>query len=159
MRTAADLMTREVFTLPARLSLAGAAWALAHRGLSGAPVRDADGTLLGMLSETELLEARFGGDAAVVDEGLDDLAGARAGDDDRTIADILTPALLAVAPDDPIGEVVALMIAHRAHRIVVLDDEGELLGIIATIDVVRAAAAGAIAPDVALGAGAPAPAP
>ena len=58
MLTVADLMTREVFTLPASLSLDGAAWALMHRGVSGAPVCDDDGKVVGVLSETELLEAR-----------------------------------------------------------------------------------------------------
>ena len=51
MLRAADIMTRRVFTLPASLSLEGAAWALAHRGVSGAPVLDDDGQLVGVLSD------------------------------------------------------------------------------------------------------------
>jgi IMP dehydrogenase len=143
---AAQIMTRGVFTLPASLSLEGAAWALAHRGVSGAPVRDDDGELVGVLSETDLLEAKVGDQ---IDDPL------------RVVADAMTPALLAVGPNEPVAEVVALMIAHRAHRVLVLGDAGELLGIITTVDVLRELAAGRISParDLGEAAAALAPAP
>jgi IMP dehydrogenase len=143
---AAQIMTRRVFTLPASLSLEGAAWALAHRGVSGAPVRDDDGELVGVLSETDLLEAKVGDQ---IDDPL------------RVVADAMTPALLAVGPNEPVAEVVALMIAHRAHRVLVLGDAGELLGIITTVDVLRELAAGRISParDLGEAAAALAPAP
>jgi IMP dehydrogenase len=143
---AAQIMTRGVFTLPASLSLEGAAWALAPRGVSGAPVRDDDGELVGVLSETDLLEAKVGDQ---IDDPL------------RVVADAMTPALLAVGPNEPVAEVVALMIAHRAHRVLVLGDAGELLGIITTVDVLRELAAGRISParDLGEAAAALAPAP
>ena len=131
--SAADIMTRRVFTLPATLSLEGAAWALAHRGVSGAPVLDDDGQLVGVLSETDLLEARVG-------DGL-------ARNEATLVDDAMTPALLSVAPGDPVAEVVALMIAHRAHRVLVLSDAGDLVGIVTTIDVLRELAAGRISPS------------
>ena len=131
--SAADIMTRRVFTLPATLSLEGAAWALAHRGVSGAPVLDDDGQLVGVLSETDLLEARVG-------DGL-------ARNEATLVDDAMSPALLSVAPGDPVAEVVALMIAHRAHRVLVLGDAGELVGIITTVDVLRELAAGRISPS------------
>jgi CBS domain-containing protein len=140
--TAAELMTRGVFTLPASLSVEGAAWALAHRGVSGAPVRDADGQLVGVLSEADLLEAGVGDHRD--SDGRDDATASTP--PTRLVADIMTPALLAVGPTDPVAEVVALMIAHGAHRVLVLDDAGELLGIVTTVDVLRELAAGRISP-------------
>jgi CBS domain-containing protein len=143
--SAAEVMSPDVFTLPSTLSLSGAAWALMHRGVSGAPVRDSEGNLVGVISEGDLLEARAPlpdallGDAAglSLDGGLeDDLA------DDRSLGDIMTPALVAVGPDEHLEEVVALMVAHGIRRVLVLDDNGHLMGIVTPVDVLRALAEG-----------------
>jgi CBS-domain-containing membrane protein len=150
MLRAAEVMTRDVFTLPATLSLEGAVWALMHRGVSGAPVRDRDGNLVGVVSEAELLEAgdrASGGALASTEVGDDDLRP----DDDRSVGDVMTPALIAVGPDEPIDEVVALMVAHAMRRVLVLDDAGRLVGIITPIDVLRALSEGRLQPTRELG--------
>jgi CBS domain-containing protein len=139
MLSAAEVMTRDVFTLPASLSLEGAVWALMHRGVSGAPVRDRDGNLVGVVSEGDLLEARAGGLAPPDDENLEF-------DDDRSVADVMTPALVAVGPNETLDEVVALMVAHGMRRVLVLDDAGQLVGIVTPIDVLRALAEGRLQP-------------
>jgi predicted transcriptional regulator len=118
---ARDLMTRDVFTLPASLSLGEAAWALMHRGVTGAPVRDAAGRLVGMVSNADLVDPERG-------------AG---GGEPQTIEDVMTPALIAVEEDDPAIEAVHLMVAHGVHRVVVLKRSGELLGIITPMDFLR----------------------
>jgi CBS domain-containing protein len=151
---AAEVMTSDVFTLPSSLSLGGAAWALMHRGVSGAPVRDSEGNLVGVVSEGDLLEARgplpqaisralaLGGgsdgdaEGEILAEDFDVAA------DDRSIEEIMTPVLVAVGPNDPIEEVVALMVAHAVRRVLVLDDDGRLAGIVTPVDVLRALAEG-----------------
>jgi len=52
---AADIMTTSLLTLTPDMPVAQAAAMLAARGVSGAPVLDADGTLLGMLTEGDLI--------------------------------------------------------------------------------------------------------
>jgi CBS domain-containing protein len=139
MLNAAEVMTRDVFTLPATMSLEGAVWALMHRGVSGAPVRDGEGNLVGVVSESDLLEARAA--ASSGDEPLDGQP-----NDDRSIADVMTPALVAVGPNESLDEVVALMVAHGMRRVLVLDDAGHLVGIVTPIDVLRALAEGRLQP-------------
>lgn len=136
MMKAAEIMTREVFTIPSSLSLGGAAWALMHRGVEGAPVRDEEGQLVGVLSSADLLEAR------VAEPGSE----ADFADDDRRVAEVMTPALLAVGPSESVSDVLAMMLAHDTHRVLVLDDDGELLGIITTRDLLRELAAGRLTP-------------
>ncbi|HET6282316.1 MAG TPA: CBS domain-containing protein [Polyangia bacterium] len=116
-----DVMTRDVLTLPASLSVQEAAWALMHRGISGAPVRDSHGHLIGVISERDLINPERG--------ALDDPM--------MAIEDIMTPALLSVDRDDPAVDAVEIMIAHHIHRVVVVDAAGDLVGIITPMDFLR----------------------
>lgn len=50
-----DIMTPNVFTLDTDASVLEAAWALTRRSISGAPVRDAAGALVGILSKSDLV--------------------------------------------------------------------------------------------------------
>src|SRR5688500_7022523 len=53
--TAEDLMTSTVLTIPDNMSLRGAAHMLARDGISGAPVVDASGRCVGVISTTDFL--------------------------------------------------------------------------------------------------------
>jgi predicted transcriptional regulator len=121
MLKARDLMSRDVFTVPATLSVGEAAWALMHRGVSGAPVRDGARRLIGVVSNADLVDPERGGDNPGV----------------CTVEDVMTPALIAVAADDPAIDAVHLMLAHGVRRVLVLDEEGELLGILTPMDYLR----------------------
>jgi len=123
MLKARDLMTRNVFTLPASLSASEAAWALMHRGVSGAPVHDAEGHLVGMLSNADLVDPERGGTDA---DG-----------EWRTVGDIMTPAIIAVSEDASGTDAAQLMVEHGLHRVVVLDAAGGLAGIITPMDFLR----------------------
>src|SRR4051812_33131822 len=58
-KTAADIMTRDVKTVPADATLQEAAALLMTHNISGAPVVDANGKMVGIVSEADLLsEAR-----------------------------------------------------------------------------------------------------
>ena len=52
--SAADIMSRNVVVLPREMSLPGAARMLAQAGVTGAPVVDAGGRCIGVLSATEV---------------------------------------------------------------------------------------------------------
>jgi predicted transcriptional regulator len=117
--TAKEVMTRDVFTLPATLSAREAGWALMHRGVSGAPVRDRHGRIIGVISQSDLALAHV------------------TADDWRDVADVMTPAVLAVGPQDAALDAVHLMIDHGVHRVVVLEDSGALAGIITSRDILR----------------------
>ena len=64
MLTARDVMSPVVLTLAADDTAASAAETLAKAGVSGAPVRDANGKLVGMLSQADLTSPRRAGSMA-----------------------------------------------------------------------------------------------
>lgn len=63
--TAADLMNRDVITIPVELSLQAAADLLFQHHIAGAPVVDADGSCIGVLCATDFMHwAKEGGEGA-----------------------------------------------------------------------------------------------
>jgi predicted transcriptional regulator len=116
-----QVMTRDVFTIPASLSVEEAAWALMHRGISGAPVRDDEGRLVGVISNADLVDPERGC-------GTDEV---------RTVADVMTPAVIAVGADDTTFDAVQIMVSHGIHRLAVVDKDGALVGIVTPIDFLR----------------------
>ena len=123
-------MTRGVFTLPGSLSIREAAWALMHRGVGAAPVHDDDGRLVGVFSTVDMLEAELvrGADDAELRE--------------RPVTHVMTPALIAVEASDPVEHVIELMAEHGYRRVFVVDDDGRLMGVVATMDILRLIADG-----------------
>jgi predicted transcriptional regulator len=119
MRTVRDIMESDVFWIPSDMPLERAAKELASRQVSGAPVCAPDGRLIGMLSSTDLTE--FYGGAHEL----------------RLARDVMTPEVLAVAPDDPIEQAIKLMAFEGVHRLVVVDLEHRLHGIVTSMDVLR----------------------
>jgi CBS domain-containing protein len=130
MLTAAEVMTRGVFTLPGSLSIREAAWALMHRGVGAAPVQDDEGRFVGVFSNVDLLEAEL-----VRGPGDDELQA-------RPVTEVMTPAVIAVATTDPVDEVIELMAEHGYRRVFVVDDDGSLIGVVATMDILRLIADG-----------------
>jgi predicted transcriptional regulator len=128
MLSVRDIMTTEVFTLSEDATVEDAAWGLAARAISGAPVRDRNGRLVGVLSKTDLIDP----DRASTSDDVP-----------RTVGDAMTPALLAMRVDDPAIDAVRLMVADGIHRIVVLDDRNRLAGIVTPMDVLKALLGGA----------------
>lgn len=114
-------MTRDVYSLPADKSVESAAWRLSLDGMSGAPVRDAKGTVIGVLSATDLIDPLCKG---------------------TTVGDKMNPCVWAVAPDAPVMDAVNLMVAKDIHRVLVLSGPGKLAGIVTTMDILRAIADG-----------------
>lgn len=121
-----DIMTREVITLVGSTSLEDAARSLTFHKVSGAPVME-HGRIVGVVSKTDLVDPRHRPSAT----------------GDRTVADAMTPVIYAVRPGDPALSAVRLMVEEGVHRVVVVDDNRRLAGIVSTMDVMRALASGA----------------
>jgi CBS domain-containing protein len=145
--TAADLMTRDVAVVHPETSLLDAVKLLARRRISGMPVVDDTGALVGMLSEGDLVrwhegyterQARW---LDMLAEGHDlapeFLQGIR--EQQRKVKSVMAPGVKTVAEDTPAREIAHLMYANSIKRVPVVRD-GKLVGIVARSDLVRALA-------------------
>lgn len=122
MRTVKEIMTRNVLTVAPDAYVEDAAWGLTVRGIGGAPVKDAQGHVLGVVSKADL-----------VDPARHALANGHV-----TVEQVMTPALFAAKTSDTVLEAARRMVDTGTHRLVVVDDEGHMAGIITTMDVLKA---------------------
>lgn len=145
--TAGDLMTRDVAVVHPETSLLEAVKLMAQRHISGMPVLDADGKIVGMLTESDLLRWRQG---LTERQGrwLDMLADGfqlapnflqEVQDHHRKVKSVMSPGAETVTDDTPAHEIASFMHARNIKRVPVLRD-GKLVGIVARSDLVRALA-------------------
>jgi len=100
------------------------AWQRLHdAGLTGAPVVSPEGRLLGVLSNSDLADPRrrHAGGAGAVGE-------------------MMTRMAYGVRPTDPVLAAVRLMLAENIHRVLVVQEDGTLAGIVVPMDILRALA-------------------
>jgi CBS domain-containing protein len=135
-----DVMTLDVVSVTPDTPIKDVATVLVERGISGLPVRDADGVVVGVLSEADLLvkqggpPERSGGLFAwLVDTASSpDLAKLRA----HTAGEAMTAPAITVEIDSPVTEAARTMVSLGVNRLPVLED-GRLVGIITRADLVR----------------------
>jgi len=128
----ADVMHRDLVTVPMTATVGEAIITLADAHVTGLPVVDRKGLLVGVLSTTDLL-------TSLAEQG-------REGDivpllDETTVSEIMTPRPKTVAPDVDVREAAQQMLYLGIHRLFV-ESGGELAGIISQTDIVQAYATG-----------------
>lgn len=132
----ADLMTRNVVTVGPGTSVRHAAeLMLAHR-VSGLPVVDDDGAVVGLVTEGDLLRrAELGGVSAAGSSAEDEARGLVKSQSWR-IADVMAVPVVSVTEATAISEVVRLLDTHGIKRLPVLRD-GHLVGIVSRADLLH----------------------
>jgi CBS domain-containing protein len=143
MMTIHDVMTRSVLTVRPETPLKDVARLLIDSGISGVPVVDEDGAVLGVVSEGDFLVKGQGAEA-IRHRRLAGLLGessaTRAQIDKveaRTAGKAMSEPPVTIRPERPIREAAALMAERHVNRLPVVDD-GRLVGIVTRADLVRA---------------------
>jgi CBS domain-containing protein len=140
--TAADLMTAPVLTIPQETSLREAARLLSRSSVTGAPVVDAAGRCLGVLSSSDFVTwAGKGGGEGVKTTFLAPWGEWISIDDspDEEIRHYMTTPPVTVAPATPVAELSQKMVEAHIHRVLVVEDERPR-GIVTASDVLAAVA-------------------
>jgi len=144
MQRVMDVMTRDVFAVAPDTSLETAARMLAQRRISGAPVI-ANGRVVGVISATDLVDPDTDVSGIpglplyyrVMDglaEEIDDDVRIRPG----RVTEIMTRSVVSIAGEATIVEAAAQMLKLDVHRLLVVRENDELVGVVSTVDLMRA---------------------
>lgn len=144
---ARHVMTQDVMSVGAHWPLTRLAEFFIEHGISGAPVVDEEGALLGVVSLTDLVRhdslpqreaGRYTPDYYL--DGLrsqyapEELNGFSLRDEaDCAVADIMTPVVFSVTPTTSLAQVADMMTSGRIHRVFVVE-ERRIVGIISALD-------------------------
>jgi CBS domain-containing protein len=120
-----DHMSKNVVTLDPDTEILRAAHTLITHDISGAPVLDKHGRLIGILTERDCMRVAMQADYHGIPGGL--------------VKDHMSTSPRSVAPGESILDLAQLFISGRFHRYPVVDN-GRLIGVISRRDVMRAMA-------------------
>ena len=134
-----DVMTRNVLSVSPETPLKEVARILSEKRISGVPVVDGDGRVVGVLAESDIVRQEQGAER---DRGRGLLGRLVEGPplalEARTAGEAMNSPALTVAPDDELAEAARLMTEHGVNRLPVVDGGGALAGIVTRADLVRA---------------------
>ncbi len=138
----ADVMSTDLVTVTPQTSLKDAATRMLQTGVSGLPVVDGEGRLVGIVTEADFVDQEASHDWAARFRLLDPLfgRGPEALRDAHVVADVMTEALVTVEPTTRVARAARLMVERGVKRLPVVDDGGRLVGIVSRADVMRAIA-------------------
>lgn len=111
---ARDVMTSPVLSLRDSRTAREAAAFLAENEISGAPVLNAAGKLVGVVTVADLAEEEHG----------------------RRVRDVMTPTVFTIPDDTPVERVARTMIAGRIHRLFVTRS-GRVTGVVTPLDLLK----------------------
>jgi CBS domain-containing protein len=141
--TARDLMTPDVVTVPPETPVLAVARLLAERGISAVPVLGAEGQVLGVVTEADLIRRLAGEEDkpmswfASLFANPGEMAERYARTHGLTAADIMTEAAVTVGEDATAQHIAHLMEDRHIRRVLVVTG-GRLRGIVSRADLLRA---------------------
>jgi CBS domain-containing protein len=145
MLTAKDIMTGEVYTVSAEMSVDELARLFAEKGVDAMPVVDSEGRLEGIVTQTDLIEQdrplHIPTVISIFDwvlylesekgfrEELDRISA-------RKVGEICSRNVITCRTDTSVADIADLMVKHKAHLIPVVE-KGKLVGVVARLDIIR----------------------
>jgi CBS domain-containing protein len=141
-----EVMTNDVAAVSGDTPLADVAELMAARKVSGVPVIDGDGKVIGVVSEKDLLSVMGRGAASTFMEVIAQCLKGRSclavPAREKVAADIMSSPAVTVKEETPITKVADLFAQRGVNRVPVVDANGRMVGIVSRGDIVRASCFG-----------------
>jgi CBS-domain-containing membrane protein len=140
---ASDIMSTDVVTVGRNATVQEVANLLVNHRISGVPVVDANGHVVGLVSEGDLLRRA---DAGTGHErswwlkllmGSEGLAREYIHEHSREVADVMSREVFTAAPDTPVADLAEILEKHRIKRLPIVKD-GKLVGIVSRANLLHA---------------------
>jgi CBS domain-containing protein len=146
-----DVLSKDVVTVSADDTLQTALELMAENRVTALPVVDGKRYCAGILSASDVVEITREINEEMHDVGRSDEASYQwltenLADHDmarRTVGEFMSDNLATVSAESMLVEAAADMLRRRVHRLPVVESKGELLGILSTMDILKAFVAGA----------------
>ena len=134
-----DVMTREVITVEKYEAVMDVASILAEKNISGLPVVDKENKVIGIITQADILSMVGVRKEHTFKDLLKHMFGEplperKAGD---VVADIMATPAITIEPDAHIAEATRMMDEKRIRRLLVVDEQNTLLGIISRADILK----------------------
>ncbi len=146
---AQNIMTPEPVCAEPSTTIRQLAHLFEENDVSGCPVVDSRGKVVGVVSKTDLIRRCSEGTAAIPPAYLFEVVCERGGANGVgdiadpipepliCVQDFMSESVVTVRPNAPVHEIAALMSGKHIHRVVVVDEEHFPLGMITTLDVLK----------------------
>jgi len=143
---AKEIMTSPVLTVSPDTPVAQIARSLREKHISGAPVVDDSGKVVGIVTEIDLIKRHARVHFPVYLPFLDSLVFLESprryqGDVRRVLGtnaeEIMTGQVRTATPETDVKDIATLMVEERANPIPILDETGALVGIVSHTDIIR----------------------
>lgn len=138
----AEIMKKDVVVIKKGTSYQEVAEILVKNKISGAPVVDKEGKIIGVISEKDLFRAVYPSyrefyespESHLDFEKLEEEAKKAGG---KKVEEFMSPRLITANPDTPVLKIGALMVATGIHRVPVVE-KGKVVGMVSRRDIYRA---------------------
>jgi CBS domain-containing protein len=115
---AKNIMTRDVITVDAAMTVKKLAMTLIKNQISGAPVAGKNGKIVGVVSEADII-----------------------GKKGKNVKSIMSKKVISVSEETPVQDIARLMTAHKITRLPVMRDD-KVVGVVSRADIVNTIALG-----------------
>ncbi|MHB1376731.1 MAG: CBS domain-containing protein [Candidatus Humimicrobiaceae bacterium] len=151
--TAQDIMTKDVVTITKDSTIGDLSKLLISNKISGVPVIDEKGTLVGMVTDGDIITEDISPvfpyyiDPLIMSysfiENIEQYQKDMKGYLETSVEEIMTRKVRSVKIDTHVSEVAKIMVRNKINRVPVVDDDNKLLGIIARDNIIKSMVEGA----------------